>query len=430
MVAEGGRYPILLPDIRVFSGTHVASVFSTESARTVAFCNETALELLASCDGSTSVEKLISKSEVSRSYLTRILTSMEKNGVLVFSDRPLIIDVDRQVHTSLIPWSAQIEITRNCQLRCRYCFNSSGRQRGTELTAEQWIRIIDLLSGMGLTSVSLTGGEPFTKPGFFSILDHCIRNVECVTVFTNGIFLGDRWPSLTQNEISTLQRAKRFQVSVDSTTERIHDRYRGEGSWEKAVNAITLLKNIDCNVRISTTLHNENIDQYKQMIDWAKNELDVDITLGLMDFQGRSVRNGFEELVVEDETKIPEEHLVLNSMDRCAPLRGQIYISSEGHLLPCPKNELAFDLWFESSEQGARYQSLIDQLSDFQNSCLMGKITIPYYEKPRFDECQSCEYCLEYCKGCNLAPYYMAKHAKCAARDNVDRYNRVVSESP
>ena len=279
--AQDHKFPVLSDNMRIFFGIHVGSIYSLESAKTIAFCNHSAFEILEHCNGNMNIRQLANSLSLHLScediinYIELLLTKK----IIFLSDTILEYSIDWQIESELIPWSAQIEITKDCQSRCKYCFNSSGKNLRDELDSSQWIKAIKILSEMGLTSVCLTGGEPFLKENFFSILDHCTKSIENVTVFTNGIYLSKQWNVLRQNEIEILKRVQRFQISIDSIDKEVHDKYRGKGSWDKAICAISKLRNIGCEVRISSTLHNENVNQIQELIAWAKDVMKVDITL-------------------------------------------------------------------------------------------------------------------------------------------------------
>jgi len=53
-----------------------------------------------------------------------------------------------------------LEVTRECNLRCRHC-SASSKKRGLELSENQIKEILEQARGLGLEKVGLTGGEPF-----------------------------------------------------------------------------------------------------------------------------------------------------------------------------------------------------------------------------------------------------------------------------
>jgi cyclic pyranopterin phosphate synthase len=63
----------------------------------------------------------------------------------------------------------RLSVTDRCGLRCQYCLpgdpGSPVLVGQAPLLAEEIVRIVSVLRGLGLTRVRLTGGEPLTRPG-------------------------------------------------------------------------------------------------------------------------------------------------------------------------------------------------------------------------------------------------------------------------
>jgi hypothetical protein len=51
----------------------------------------------------------------------------------------------------------------------------------------------------------------------------------------------------------------RLQVSVDSATPDLHDRQRGAGSWQRAMDGIELAQSLGFQVRVAATLYDEDV---------------------------------------------------------------------------------------------------------------------------------------------------------------------------
>ena len=69
---------------------------------------------------------------------------------------------------------AILEITSRCNFACKYCYclwHEKGYPISEELTTDEWIEVLHILKKSGVKSVSLTGGEPLLKEGFWQILE-------------------------------------------------------------------------------------------------------------------------------------------------------------------------------------------------------------------------------------------------------------------
>ena len=55
------------------------------------------------------------------------------------------------------------EVTRACNLRCDYCFNSSGKRLPNELDTGEWKSVIDIAQRYGARSSLFIGGEVLVR---------------------------------------------------------------------------------------------------------------------------------------------------------------------------------------------------------------------------------------------------------------------------
>lgn len=128
--------------------------------------------------------------------------------------------------------SLYIEITNQCNLNCRTCYNRSGynRQR-RELSACQIEQIITLFLPYGLQRVLLSGGEPTLHTEFDSILDLADRYPQLTfAIATNGT-------NASQKLIDCLNTRKNLslQVSLDGSDEEQNAAIRGTGHFEEVI---------------------------------------------------------------------------------------------------------------------------------------------------------------------------------------------------
>ena len=156
------------------------------------------------------------------------------------------------------PLSAQIAITGRCNLRCRYCFYADEMTALSDLPTERWLAFFAELGGLAVQRVTLTGGEAFTRPDLFELIDGIIENRMRYSILTNGTLV-------TEDVVRRLQIGKRrvrldaIQVSVDGSIERIHNRSRPE-SFDRALRGLRLLVDNGFPVSARVTVNRHNID--------------------------------------------------------------------------------------------------------------------------------------------------------------------------
>jgi cyclic pyranopterin phosphate synthase len=109
----------------------------------------------------------------------------------------------------------RVSVTDRCNFRCQYCMPADGLpwlERDDVLRFEEIVRIVSVLSSMGVHDVRLTGGEPLVRRGFPELVKMLavLDDVHDLSVTTNGFLL--------ERDAEALVRAgvDRFNVSVDS----------------------------------------------------------------------------------------------------------------------------------------------------------------------------------------------------------------------
>jgi len=155
------------------------------------------------------------------------------------------------------PRSMEISITPRCNLRCRYCSHfSSASDVDQDLRLEDWLDFFDELGRNAVMDVTLEGGEPFLRQDLAPILDGIVKNRMRFGILTNGTLIDDA----IVHHIETTRRCNQVQVSIDGSRPETHDRFRGEGSFERAIQGIRLLQRHGVPVSVRVTVHKHNVD--------------------------------------------------------------------------------------------------------------------------------------------------------------------------
>lgn len=88
----------------------------------------------------------------------------------------------------------RISVTDRCNLRCMYCMPKDGLPHVSHediLRYEETERLVRIFSGLGISKIKLTGGEPLLMKNFSSLAAKIksIPGIEQVTITTNGVNL-------------------------------------------------------------------------------------------------------------------------------------------------------------------------------------------------------------------------------------------------
>ncbi len=142
------------------------------------------------------------------------------------------------------------EITLKCNLACQHCGSRAGHTRAKELSTAEALDMVKQLAEVGITEVTLIGGEAFLRPDWLEIAS---------AITSSGMICG----MTTGGYGITLDTARRMKeagirvvsVSVDGL-EATHDRLRGrKGSWQWAFKTMSHLKEagipFGCNTQIN-----------------------------------------------------------------------------------------------------------------------------------------------------------------------------------
>ncbi len=153
---------------------------------------------------------------------------------------------DRRSRISYAVW----EITLKCNLACQHCGSRAGHTRAKELSTAEALDLVKQMASVGITEVTIIGGEAFLRPDWLEIAS---------AITSAGMLCG----MTTGGYGITLETARRMKsagiqvvsVSVDGL-EATHDRIRGKlGSWQWAFKTMSHLKEVGipfgCNTQIN-----------------------------------------------------------------------------------------------------------------------------------------------------------------------------------
>jgi len=139
----------------------------------------------------------------------------------------------------------------DCNLACDYCCaRSSPHTPRRALGLDRIRQLVAEAADAGVTELYLTGGEPFLLTDLDQIVAACVDRLP-TTMLTNGMLLrGSRLQMLRRMPRHGLT----LQISLDSATPQRHDRHRGAGSWQRALDGIRTALGEGFHVRVAATV--------------------------------------------------------------------------------------------------------------------------------------------------------------------------------
>lgn len=145
----------------------------------------------------------------------------------------------------------RISITDRCNLRCIYCMPESGVcavQHAQILRYEEIVRLVRIMTGLGISHIRLTGGEPMARRGCLDLAQslHEVKGVESISMTSNGILLKDKVHRAKLAGISSLN------ISIDALNPSVYCRLTRGGDVSQALSALQQALAEGLNVKVNT----------------------------------------------------------------------------------------------------------------------------------------------------------------------------------
>jgi len=321
-----------------------------------------------------------------------------------------------------VPESVGVNITNRCSLSCRHCFNRSGEGAVQELSLADLLSLFDQVRDMGGKHVRLSGGEPTLRPDFAAIVWEANRRGLGISINTHGQYLADTRQRLADLPIDL------FVISLEGLPDA-NDLVRGEGTFDRAVDAAVWLRDLGRSVTLGVHLRSSNLGDVAGLIALAA-KLDVNIKFSPLRPIGRAREHLSDEMLspldfyraVQAITRLRTEYPglristdfdILRPVESSAPPppsrascpagRSWLNVNYDGYVYPCaflvtPQREFAaghvhqaplLTLWRESPvflpfrtlEKDAQCQSCFA----YGQTCLGGCLAMSYFTTGRLD---------------------------------------------
>jgi len=203
------------------------------------------------------------------------------------------------------PFYIQWHITNLCNLRCKHCYqedfskNDDLDEPGLKKISDN---ILSTLNEWGNTAcIHLTGGEPLLKPEIFLLLDELNQkpDVEELGIITNGLCIDDH----VIKKLSPFSKLRKIKISLDGASAEISDSIRSQGSFEKVMKNLSLIKEEErFEVILMFTVMKRN---YKSLLSILKLCEDLDVAGLIIERfipwgRGREI---IEEVLAQDQWK-------------------------------------------------------------------------------------------------------------------------------
>ena len=151
--------------------------------------------------------------------------------------------------------SIVVELTNRCNLSCRHCF--IGRHGGSDhLPIELLETVLAEAPSFGFDRISFTGGEPTLYRWFGEAIRLTAQAGFRFGIVTNGWTFPRTYPQLLEHR----DALELIAFSLDGATAATHDGLRGEGSFRRVLQAVSVCvaEGIPFSLNTVITAHNRN----------------------------------------------------------------------------------------------------------------------------------------------------------------------------
>lgn len=344
---------------------------------------------------------LVSKKRISKTK-TEVKSTREKLPVLLST-----AEMDYTAKVGGIT-SVMFELTYNCSERCIHCYNIGATRndnevshRGdlVEMTMEDYRRVIDELYELGLVKVCLSGGDPFSKPFVWEIIDYLYQMDIAFDIFTNGQRL--------VNDVERLANyyPRQIGISIYSSIAETHDLItRVSGSWNKSIQVLEHLSELATPMTVKCCIMQPNVSSYRGVAELAhQNGAPVQYEVNVTDsIEGdkcvsRHLRLSDEQLDIvlrDDDTPmyVGKEAPGYGKMMRnpnekpCGAGENSFCVTPDGKLIPCCSLHIELG--------NVKRQSIANIIDSVETLKWWNQLTLDKYE-----ECGKHDYC-DYCNLC------------------------------
>lgn len=280
--------------IKIKPDVYIYSSFK-DKVRSALVINESAFNILKLCDGTNSIESIITKlknkynSETNtiRKNVEEFLTPLIERGLVEISKNREFKNVIRGNKNIYYPDVMMFEITYKCPLDCKHCYLP--KKDGSVVSKEDIDTILNLIDESGIHRVQITGGEALTHPMFDYIIYQLIQRKLIVTIATSGFILNEK----ILNCLKSLNEVEGSYVSVsldgNNTT---HNSIRGNQlSYDKTIEFLKAMVENKIPLRIATTIVNQSEQELDETVAKVKGLGTSSIAIGSVFSAGNAVKN-------------------------------------------------------------------------------------------------------------------------------------------
>ncbi|MFN3850977.1 MAG: GTP 3',8-cyclase MoaA [Spirosomataceae bacterium] len=204
----------------------------------------------------------------------------------------------------------RLAVTDRCNLRCFYCMPHEGIDflpKPHLLSYEEMIRLVSILSEMGISKVRITGGEPFVRRDLMQFLWHLseLEGIKKINITTNGVLTAPLVPELKKIGINSVN------LSLDSLDRKRFYEMTRRDELPKVLATLDALLEHEIPVKInSVIMAQKNDEDILSMVELARDK-DVSVRfIEEMPFNGEGLKlenfMSYRKIIEKIKSKYPD----------------------------------------------------------------------------------------------------------------------------
>ncbi len=192
-----------------------------------------------------------------------------------------------------------IELTKNCNLSCAYCYACATTNPDAQtINLDKLYRFIRVFRKNGGRRILLTGGEICLVKELKSVITYAKECGLLVDLFSNGTLIDEELADFISKNVNLIN------ISLDGPEEH-HDLYRGvKGSYQRTLQSLEYLKLYGAHIALQCMVTPYNFDKINWLNSISSICEPIMIKLGHVSKMGRGTSK--TELMLDDYEKLKE----------------------------------------------------------------------------------------------------------------------------
>lgn len=258
----------------------------------------------------------------------------------------VLIDDTEVAHESPLniqPHDVALELTTQCNLKCKHCSYSFGGQNYEELPFDTVIALVKWCSNRNVKRIILTGGEPFCRKDILELIKEIrIYYKGSLEIMTNATMIGKATvPSIIEN-------IDRLHISLDGYDETSVTAIRGRGVFKRVTDVIYELQSENFTDISLSCVDTGDIQKITNFHKFAQ-QLHVKPIVRRLNLKGRADTN-FQYENSDRVEPISSDDTNMKSI--CHHTYSSLFINTRSQVFPCASlREMKYNIGEFSAEK-------------------------------------------------------------------------------